>query len=77
MVKTYTYEVSGHDGGGKTWIAKGQLLAPAGRVQALVHAALGESFQKLTNGDTGYGKPGEGRCRGPYTVTKLVVELKG
>lgn len=76
MIKTYTYEVAGHDGGGKTWSVKGELLATPGQFPTLVNTALGESFQKLTNGETEYGKPGEGECRGPYTITKMTLEQK-
>jgi len=36
--------------------------------------AVAAAFEQLTQGRATFGKPGEGGCRGPYNITRFVLE---
>lgn len=78
-MRRFRYELAGIDGEGKAFTVSGEIeetraLGFAGAPGA----ALSDAFQKLTDGNAEYGKPGEGGCRGPYTFERIVLEtVKG
>lgn len=43
--------------------------------QATLQEAQRHGYIALTGGQTEYGKPGTGGCRGPYRFERLLVEL--
>lgn len=67
----FKYEMQGTAAGGQTWQTFGTVEAAA--LMAAPNEALRESFNRLTAGRAVYGQPGAG-CRGPYNITKLVIE---
>lgn len=71
----YSYEMSGKDSGAQTWKFTGTVTTKgAGEFLSVPGQALKQSFEALTQGKAVYGNPGIG-CKGPYRVTKLVIEL--
>lgn len=71
---TYAYTVEGTGADGTTWKVEGTVanVSPGGFMDCFQKAMLA-SFSQLTAGKAIYGKPGVG-CRGPYKVTKLMLE---
>lgn len=65
--------VEGTDGSGRPWRHHGSLRGSGGMVAA-AKLAVEKSYLALTDGETEYGKPGEGKCKGPYKITKMVLE---
>lgn len=57
--------------------ADGSTFETTGKMQCEFHdsfdLAMKSTFDQLTSGRAIYGKPGVG-CRGPYDITKLVIE---
>jgi hypothetical protein len=75
MKKRYSYQVHGRGAEDQTWFTRGVLTAEAeGNFPEMPGLALRESFAQLTNGKAVFGQPGVG-CKGPYRVTKMVIEL--
>ena len=69
----FTYQISGHARDGQTWEDKGTVETPFPDIMTVTESVMRESFKALTQGKAIYGNPGAG-CRGPYTVTKIVIE---
>jgi hypothetical protein len=71
----YKYEVYGNGSVG-TWATSGTAeAATAGQFAFVPNAVLKESFEQLTQGKAVFGEPGVG-CKGPYTITKMLIELE-
>ena len=68
----YKYEISGTSADGQSWETKGEVLAAD--FIGVTDAAAFDSFTQLTEGKAVFGKPGVG-CRGPYKITRYVLEL--
>jgi len=72
----YTFSINGLAADGQTWETQGTVEThKAGDFVHATNDALRQSFQQLTKGKAIYGKPGVA-CKGPYTLTKLVIERK-
>lgn len=71
---SYAYTIEGSGADGNTWKVQGSVpnVSPGGFMDCFQKAMLG-AFSQLTAGKAIYGKPGIG-CRGPYKVTRLVLE---
>lgn len=70
----YTYTVSGTAAENQTWETSGRIQTDLeGGFPNMVQEAMRESFMQLTQGKAVFGNPGIG-CRGPYKITKLLVE---
>jgi hypothetical protein len=72
---TYDYVTTIIDGDGIAHAVTGQCKAARGDYPMAARNAMSDSFKAITGGDTTYGRPGEGGCRGPYTITKLVLKV--
>lgn len=71
---TYVFEISGTAADGQTWTVKGETdVDRFGMFAQAIEDAQRFAFMQLTNGRAIYGKPGVG-CKGPYTVTRLMIE---
>lgn len=69
------YELSGTDGGGEAFAVSGEIeVGTALGFSGAPGAAMSDAYLKLTGGQTEYGKPGAGACRGPYTFRRLLIE---
>jgi len=71
----FIFEVAGTAADDQTWTVagSGELASPGG-FSSLPHMVFELALQKLTGGKAVYGKPGVG-CRGPYHMTRLVIEI--
>lgn len=69
-MSAYKYVVEGKAADGQSYTCEGTVEAPFPEVFTV---AMKAAFQQLTQGKAVYGKPGVG-CRGPYTITKVVIE---
>lgn len=67
----YSYFIREIDGDFVEHELAGEVRADS--MQDAVTASLRESYMTLTGGKTEFGKPGQGRCRGPYTVVELTL----
>jgi hypothetical protein len=79
-VKRFRYELGGTDGAGKAFSVSGHFDAGDEEVsfQATITEAQRHAYLNLTGGQTEYGKPGQGACRGPYKFERILVEtVKG
>lgn len=77
MSYRYSYMVEGTAADGQTWMVSGTVEMPhAGMFGHAVQDAMQQSFTHLTEGKAVYGEPGKG-CNGPYSITRLVVEVGG
>ena len=72
MKLKYTVIGSAHVGG--AYEVTGEIHADSPLDPEAHNAACVDSFRKLTSGKAVFGKPGQGGCRGPYKVSKLVLE---
>jgi hypothetical protein len=72
-VRKYKFECTGSGGGGVTFSVSGEFES-RDFLSALIEAPK-HVYQKLTSGNTEYGKPGEGGCKGPYQMERIVVEV--
>jgi len=70
---TYTWKTNGLDADGQSWEFSGEIEAQAGRFPNVAIAALETTFVKLTLTD---GEDGGCGVKCPYTITRLVVDLK-
>jgi hypothetical protein len=71
---TYRYTIDGIAADGQTWSTRGSVATDSpGAFPAIVEEAMQQSFLQLTQGKAQYGRPGVG-CRGPYRITRLLVE---
>jgi len=75
-MRTYSYTISGTAANDATWVTVGDVEALPGYFEQVVRQAMQQTFQTLTQGNATYGKPGEGGCNGPYTVRRIVIEMK-
>ncbi|HET9253864.1 MAG TPA: hypothetical protein VFO16_01520 [Pseudonocardiaceae bacterium] len=79
---TYKYSITGRGGDGSSWSVDDTLTTqqegsfPSAVVSAIQASfeKLQASFDKLTLGKVVYEHPGEGGCRGPYTITRMTIE---
>lgn len=74
-MRKFRYELSGTGEGGNAFSVSGEIeethaLGFAGAPGA----AMSDAYQKLTGGQTEYGKPGVGGCRGPYRFERILME---
>jgi len=75
-MRTFRYELSGTGEGGKAFAVSGEIEETASLGFAgAPGAAMSDAYQKLTGGQTEYGHPGAGGCRGPYRFERIVVEV--
>jgi hypothetical protein len=75
-MSVYRWTVSGTAADGQTWETSGTVgPVQPGNFPAVCGSALEQSFIDLTGGRAIYGQPGVG-CRGPYTITRLLVEIE-
>ena len=76
-MKMFRYELGGTGGDGKAFAVSGHFDQGDEVVgfQATLAEAQRHAYLKLTGGDTEYGKPGQGGCRGPYTFERILVEV--
>jgi hypothetical protein len=70
IIYRYTMQRTAADD--QSWETETLVVSPAD-FGSIADLALRDTFQKLTNGKAVFGSPGVG-CKGPYTITKLVVE---
>jgi hypothetical protein len=75
-VKRWRYELGGTGGDGKPFSVSGHFDQGDESVsfQATLTEAQRHAYLNLTGGDTQYGKPGAGACRGPYKFERILVE---
>jgi len=74
MTTNYNYSLEGTAADGQTWFASGVVTTELeGDFPNALEDAQRKAFHQLTQGKAVYGKPGVG-CRGPYRITKLIVE---
>jgi hypothetical protein len=79
-VKSFRYELGGTDGAGKAFNVSGHFDAGDEEVsfQTTIVEAQRHAYRNLTGGQTEYGEPGQGACRGPYKLERILVEtVKG
>jgi hypothetical protein len=72
-VVVYQYTVKGTAHAGQTWEVRGRVQGRNGDFPDLLHEAMRDSFQLLTQGRAIYGSPGKG-CNGPYQVTHFSLD---
>ena len=72
MIEAYRFKIEGTTGSGNTWTTEGTIEGNIAN-PSIYLAVMSASFQQLTSGRAVFGQPGAG-CRGPYTITKLVLE---
>lgn len=77
-MKRWRYELAGLDGAGNELSVSGHFDQgdEAVSFQATLTEAQRHAYLTLTGGQTEYGKPGAGACRGPYQFTRLLVEAE-
>lgn len=71
--KAYDYTIYVKDASDKIWTVSGSVDCEFIDVS---REATRAAFQKMTQGDAVYGHPGEGSCKGPYTMTGFQVRLR-
>lgn len=69
----FRFEIQGTDGAQRQWTTRCSEYAAANMDDALDRARR-MSFEQLTGGHATFNKPGEGGCRGPYKIIKVLVE---
>ena len=69
----YNYTVTVVDAAQHQHHVAGEARVESGDLRHATEVALRESFMKVTDGSAVFGRPGEGGCRGPYTVSRLVI----
>ena len=77
-MKRFRYELGGTDGGGKAFAVSGHFDQgdEVASFQATLAEAQRHAYLNLTaGGQTEYGKPGAGACRGPYKFERILVEV--
>jgi hypothetical protein len=75
-VSVYRWTVSGTAADGQTWETSGTVESvQPGNFPDVCGVALQQSFMDLTRGRAVFGQPGVG-CRGPYKITRLLVEIE-
>jgi hypothetical protein len=75
-MKTFAYKVEGTDGNRNPYTVEGTVTSSFPLLSPELNNEVGrDSFQKLTQGKAVFGRPGEGGCRGPYTIDRLVIEV--
>ena len=62
----YTYELSGTNSSGKTWLVAGHMVAELGLFSVVPNTVLRDAFAKLT-----------ADCDGPYCFRRLLIEEAG
>jgi hypothetical protein len=73
----YRYWVSGTGAESRWWDVTGEVEADLGGFSDAVGKAMSEVFRDLhPAGGVVYGRPGEGGCKGPYTIKKFTIELR-
>ena len=73
----YRYEIEGRGGDGQRFTVHGLLDLASDKISDAVDAAHKCAFEKLTHNHAVYGHPGKGGCKGPYQVTKMMIEKIG
>jgi len=73
----FFYTINGTGADGETWTTNGWLDCEPGSFHLIFDKAMSQTFEKLTQGKAAYGHPGQGGCRGPYSVKKVVIEEVG
>ncbi len=72
---TYAYTIAGTAAEHQTFTVHGTVEAVnQGMFVDATMAAVRDAFHQLTQGKAEYGLPGKG-CSGPYSITKLTMEL--
>jgi hypothetical protein len=72
----YAWEVAGTAADGQTWKVNSSDTVSPGDFTLVPQLALRAAFYVLTQGKAVYGKPGVA-CKGPYRVTRMVIEMEG
>lgn len=67
MFVKYLFEISGKAANDQTWEVSGHVEGKPGNFPDMVHEAMRDGFQLLTQGRARFGHPGVG-CNGPYTI---------
>jgi len=70
--KTYRYTVEGTNGDASSYRTQGTFETP--EFSKTFDMAMRASFLDLTQGRAEFGKPGQGGCRGPYKIRKIIIE---
>jgi hypothetical protein len=71
----YSYTVAGTAVENQTWTVTGEIVTrPLTSFQRAPEKALRDALWKLTRGNAVFGLPGVA-CKGPYRITKLVIEV--
>ena len=71
MTKTWQYTVSGKAAGGDTWATSGTVHC---EFSESFKASMRAAFEAVTDGRAEYGKPGQGGCKGPYSIKSVLIE---
>jgi hypothetical protein len=72
----WQWRIEGKTASGDPYTTSGEAELPSpGEFHTLLEAAMLGSFAQLTGGKAVFGSPGVG-CKGPYKVTKIVIECK-
>ena len=72
MIEAYRFKIEGLTSNGNTWTTEGTIEGDMAD-PSIYRTVMAASFNQLTNGSAVLSQPCAG-CRGPYTVTKLVLE---
>jgi hypothetical protein len=72
-MKKFNYEMEGTDGAGQAFKVAGEVES-RNLPDAIVDAQR-QAYQGLTSGNTSYGQPGVGGCKGPYSMERILVEV--
>lgn len=70
-IKNYDYSVEGVGGNGGSFKVSGPVQSDLAKITEKILMA---TFEALTEGHAEYGKAGP--CGGPYSITRIVIELK-
>lgn len=70
---TFRYVATIEDGVGARYRVAGTVETHFVDFAEAANEALLSAYRRMTNGETTYGRPGEGGCKGPYKV--LILEL--
>ena len=71
-MKKYNYHVNGKTAEGVGWTCIGQMEV---EFADLFNRVMVQTFADLTEGKAIFGRPGQGGCKGPYEVDRVILEL--
>lgn len=69
----FKWNIQGLDGNKNSWTTEG-VIHTDGPLKVALEQAQKDSFNQLTGGKATYGQPGVAGCKGPYTITRVLVE---